>query len=77
MVPNPNRIDIALSEVLWGTSNPTNYKEFENRLIQHFEMYEKNGINYSKAIFEVTSKVNPAENGVAFELKSVNPNGIK
>ncbi|WP_445712981.1 glycoside hydrolase family 20 protein [Flavobacterium sp.] len=67
----------ALSEVLWGTSNPTNYKEFENRLIQHFEMYEKNGINYSKAIFEVTSKVNPAENGVAFELKSVNPNGIK
>ena len=27
--------------------------------------------------FEVTSKVQPAENGVAFELKSANPNGIK
>lgn len=67
----------ALSEVLWGTSNPSNYKEFEKRLIQHFEMYEKKGINYSKAIFEVTSKVQPAENGVIFELKSVNPNGIK
>lgn len=67
----------ALSEVVWGTSNPNNYKEFEKRLIQHFEMYEKKGINYSKAIFEVTSKVNPAENGVAFELKSVNPKGIK
>lgn len=67
----------ALSEVVWGTSNPNKYKEFEKRLIQHFEMYDKKGINYSKAIFEVTSKVNPAENGVAFELKSVNPNGIK
>ena len=67
----------ALSEVLWGTSNPNEYKVFETRLIQHFERYEKKGINYSKAIFEVTSKVRPAENGVAFELKSVNPNGIK
>jgi hexosaminidase len=67
----------ALSEVLWGTSNPNEYKVFETRLIQHFERYEKKGINYSKAIFEVTSKVNPAENGVAFELKSVNPSGIK
>jgi hexosaminidase len=67
----------ALAEVLWGTSNPNEYKVFETRLIQHFERYEKKGINYSKAIFEVTSKVNPAENGVAFELKSVNPSGIK
>mgnify|MGYP006166569773 CR=1 FL=1 len=67
----------ALSEVLWGTSNPNEYKVFETRLIQHFERYEKKGINYSKAIFEVTSKVQPAENGVAFELKSVNPTGIK
>jgi hexosaminidase len=67
----------ALAEVLWGTSNPNDYKVFETRLIQHFERYEKKGINYSKAIFEVTSKVQPAENGVAFELKSVNPSGIK
>jgi hexosaminidase len=67
----------ALAEVLWGTSNPNEYKVFETRLIQHFERYEKKGINYSKAIFEVTSKVQPAENGVAFELKSVNPTGIK
>jgi hexosaminidase len=67
----------ALAEVLWGTSNPNDYKVFETRLIQHFERYEKKGINYSKAIFEVTSKVNRAENGVAFELKSVNPTGIK
>lgn len=67
----------ALSEVVWGTSSPNNYKEFEKRLITHFKIYDKKGINYSKAIFEVTSKVQPAKNGVLFELKSVNPNGIK
>ncbi|MQP53352.1 family 20 glycosylhydrolase [Flavobacterium sp. LMO9] len=70
----------ALSEVLWGTSNPTNYKEFEKRLISHFEIYDKKGINYSKAIFEVTSKVNRNGNGegVLFELKSANSfNGIR
>ena len=67
----------ALSEVLWGTSNPENYKEFEKRIIKHFEFYDKKGINYSKSIFEVTSAVHPNEKGVAFELKSPNPNGIR
>lgn len=67
----------ALSEVLWGTSNPENYKEFEKRIIKHFEFYDKKRINYSKSIFEVTSAVHPNEKGVAFELKSPNPNGIR
>jgi hexosaminidase len=67
----------ALSEVLWGTSDAAKYKNFEQRLIQHFSIYDHKGINYSRALFEVTSKVHPAENGVAFELQSVHPNGIK
>ncbi|CAM3995427.1 family 20 glycosylhydrolase [Flavobacterium antarcticum] len=67
----------ALSEVLWETSNPKNYKEFEKRIIQHFDFYEKMGINYSKSIFEVTSAVLPSDKGVAFELKSPNPSGIR
>ena len=67
----------ALSEVLWGTSNPEEYKEFEKRIIKHFEFYDKKGINYSKSIFEVTSNVHPNEKGVAFELKSPNPQGIR
>jgi hexosaminidase len=64
----------ALSEVVWGTSNSKEYKEFERRLISHFEIYDKKEINYSKAIFEVTSKVQPAidNEGVLFELKSAN-----
>ena len=71
---------LALSEVLWGTSNPNNYKDFQNRVIQHFDIFEKKGINYSKSIFEVTTKVQPAENenGVLFELKLANKsNGIR
>ena len=67
----------ALSEVLWGTSNPDKYREFEKRIIQHFDYYEKKGINYSKSIFEVTSAVHPNDTGVAFELKSPNPVGIR
>lgn len=67
----------ALSEVLWGTSNPKNYKEFEKRIIKHFEFYDKKGINYCKSIFEVTSAVHPNDKGVAFELKSPNPSGIR
>ena len=67
----------ALSEVLWGTSNPKNYKEFEKRIIQHFDFYDKMGINYSKSIFEVTSAVHPNDKGVAFELKSPKPVGIR
>lgn len=42
----------ALSEVLWGTSNPEKYLDFKNRLIQHFKIYDIKGINYSKAILK-------------------------
>ncbi|MCG2609937.1 glycoside hydrolase family 20 protein [Flavobacterium sp. SM15] len=68
----------ALAEVVWGTSNTAKYKDFQNRLLQHFSVYDKIGINYSRAIFEVTSKVSPNEKGtgVLFNLKSTNP-GIR
>ena len=67
----------ALSEVLWGTANASDYKNFENRLINHFDFYEKSGINYSKAIYEVTTEVSSGKNGVEFNLKAVNPKGIR
>lgn len=65
----------ALAEVVWGTSDATKYQDFQNRLIQHFSVYDKKGINYSRALFEVTSKVSPSEKGkgVLFHLKSANP----
>lgn len=65
---------MALSEVLWGTSKPDQYKEFQDRMIQQFPLLEKKNINYSKSIFEVTTQVGPAQskNGVSFSLKSAN-----
>jgi hexosaminidase len=43
---------IALSEVLWGTSDVARYEDFKNRLLSHFKILDAKGINYSKAIFE-------------------------
>ena len=65
---------MALSEVLWGTSNSEKYVNFQKRMIQQFATLDKKGINYSKAIFEVTSKVIPSlkGEGVLLELKSAN-----
>ena len=71
---------LALSEVVWGTSNPEKFTDFQNRMIQHFDVFDKKGINYSKSIFEITTKVKPStsRNGVLFELKSAtNSNGIR
>ncbi len=63
---------MALSEVLWGTSNPEKYTDFEKRMIQQFSVLDKKGINYSKAIFEITAEVmpRPADNGVFYLLKT-------
>ncbi|QBZ97524.1 glycoside hydrolase family 20 protein [Flavobacterium sangjuense] len=63
---------MALSEVLWGTSNPDKYADFQNRMIQQFSVLDKKGINYSKAIFEVTSRILPAKNAILLELNSAN-----
>ncbi len=71
---------MALAEVLWGTANPTDFTQFQERVIGQFQTLDRLGINYSKAIFEVTSIVNPSKsgNGVEFQLKSANNNnGIR
>ncbi len=62
----------ALSEVVWGTSDAKNYKGFQDRLLQHFSVLDKMKVNYSKAIFEITSKVQPSADGksITFELNS-------
>lgn len=68
---------MALSEVLWGTSNPEKYDDFQKRLTQQFKILDAKGINYSKAIFEVTADVmpRPGGNGVLYLLKSGQPDG--
>ena len=69
---------MALSEVVWGTSKPDDYKDFQNRMIRQFPVLEQKGINFSKSIFEVISKVLPSANGIEFELQSAtNPKNIR
>ncbi len=70
---------IALSEVAWGTSNPAEYKNFENRVIRHFYILDRKGIKYSTAIFEVEGKASVDKDGkIKYELTSANnPNYIR
>ena len=70
---------MALSEVAWGTSKPKEYKDFENRVIQHFGSLDRKGIRYSKAIYEVAgiALVNSKGN-IQYELTSANePSNIR
>ncbi|QCX54050.1 glycoside hydrolase family 20 protein [Elizabethkingia sp. JS20170427COW] len=69
---------MALSEVAWGTSKPSEYKNFENRVIKHFDILDRKGINYSRAIFEVEGKVLNNNGKLSYELNSANdPKNIK
>lgn len=64
---------LALSEVAWGTSKPVEYKNFENRVIRHFEIFDRKGIKYSKAIYEVEGKATvDANRKIKYELISAN-----
>ncbi|WP_435525193.1 hypothetical protein [Chryseobacterium indoltheticum] len=51
----------ALSEVSWGSSEPKNYKEFENRVVEHFKILDKMNINYAKSIYNIGGKVIPVK----------------
>ena len=43
---------IALSEVLWGTSNPDDFDGFKSRLLEQFKTLDAKGINYCKEILK-------------------------
>lgn len=69
---------MALSEVAWGTSNPDEYKNFEGRVIQHFKILDRKGVDYSKAIYEVDGKSMAKDGKIFFNLTSANqPENIR
>lgn len=69
---------MALSEVGWGTADPENYKEFESRVIGQFKVLDGMKINYAKSIYNISGKVVPAKEGIAYELTvSQDPAGIR
>jgi hexosaminidase len=52
----------ALAEVLWMQPAIKDENNFLLRLKEHFNLLDKMGVNYSKAIFSLTSEIDPAEN---------------
>ncbi len=62
----------ALSEVLWSPKEKRDWKDFERRLPVIFERLDKQGINYSKAYYDLKATVMPTENydGVLWKLES-------
>ncbi|HBV14895.1 family 20 glycosylhydrolase [Chryseobacterium carnipullorum] len=69
---------MALSEVGWGTADPENYKEFESRVIGQFKILDGMKVNYAKSIYNISGKVVPANEGIAYELTvSQDPAGIR
>jgi hexosaminidase len=67
----------ALSEVLWGTSKPDQYKDFENRLIHHFSIFDKKGINYSQAIYDIKATIEKETSGIQYTLNARNNTDIR
>lgn len=68
---------MALAEVAWGTAAPNQYEEFEDRVIRHFDILDRKGINYSTAIFEVRAETLSAPGELAIKLTAAhNDNNI-
>ncbi len=67
----------ALAEVVWGTSKPDDYANFQNRLIQHFDLLDQMHVNYSKSIFQITTSVSLSKNGNGIELNLKSAYGAK
>lgn len=59
----------ALAEVLWTRKSLRNYEDFKHRLTDHFKLLDRWNVNYSKAIYDVSAEVHPAEKGVTVALR--------
>ncbi|MEZ4839732.1 family 20 glycosylhydrolase [Flavobacterium sp.] len=67
----------AIAEVVWGTSNPQNYKAFEDRVVHHMKAWKQKNINFSKAIYQVVSDIAVQNNQIYYALKGINESGIR
>jgi hexosaminidase len=60
----------ALAEVLWTPPEKKDYKDFKERLKNHFTFFDNQKINYSKALCNLSTRYfqTPDRNGIAVEL---------
>lgn len=65
---------IALSEVLWSPVAKRNWKDFERRLPGIFDRLDFEGVNYSKAYYDMVASVLPNYDkvGVQWQLETKN-----
>jgi len=68
----------ALAEVLWSPKDYRNWDQFKNRLIEHFAYLDMIKVNYSKALFALTMKVDKVftGNGVSVSFSSHFPDPV-
>lgn len=64
----------ALAEVLWSPKERRNWADFEKRLPTILERYQKMGIRYSKAYYDISATVVPANNGAGVVWKLAGKN---
>ncbi len=62
----------ALSEVLWSAKQDRSWESFEQRLPGQFKRYERWGVNYSRAYYDLKATVIPTDDnrGVQWKLES-------
>jgi hexosaminidase len=67
---------MALSEVLWSPKEKRDWNDFERRLPALFERLDKQGINYSKAYYDLQQLVRPSAsaNGIEWKVSSKKAN---
>jgi hexosaminidase len=53
----------ALSEVAWSRTDIKEFRAFVPRVTAHMALYDKMKINYSRALFEITPRYEPAPDG--------------
>jgi hexosaminidase len=75
-IDNPRKVEymifprmLALSEVLWSQKEKRDWNGFEPRMQNHLEWMNRNGINYSKAYFDLQVNVMPAKETGILKVK--------
>lgn len=66
----------ALAEVLWSPLDRRDYNSFTSRLQSHFKFLKFNKINYSSAIYDISSRIHKGvEKNIEIELFTKFPRG--
>ncbi len=53
----------ALAEVAWSSTSIKDFRSFVPRVTAHLQFYDKMHVNYSRSIFEIKSRFEPATDG--------------